>query len=76
MAPSRADAIVVLGRGVDDDGALPLLAKQRVDRAAELFAWEVAPRIIFSGRCSLMAQVDPPRTEAAAMSEYACRNAR
>ncbi len=71
MAPSRADAIVVLGRGVDDDGALPLLAKQRVDRAAELFAWEVAPRIIFSGRCSLMAQVDPPRTEAAAMSEYA-----
>jgi uncharacterized SAM-binding protein YcdF (DUF218 family) len=71
MPPSRADALVVLGRGVDPDGALPLLAKQRVRRAAELFAWGVAPRMIFSGRCSLMTDADPPRTEAAAMAEYA-----
>jgi uncharacterized SAM-binding protein YcdF (DUF218 family) len=71
MPPSRADALVVLGRGVDPDGALPLLAKQRVRRAAELFAWGVAPRMIFSGRCSLMTEIDPPRTEAAAMAEYA-----
>ena len=71
MAPNRADAIVVLGRGVDADGALPALAKQRVDRAAELYAWGVAPRLIFSGRCSLMAQAEPPRTEAAAMAEHA-----
>jgi uncharacterized SAM-binding protein YcdF (DUF218 family) len=71
MPPTRADALVVLGRGVDPDGALPLLAKQRVQRAAELFTWEVAPRIIFSGRCSLMSDVVPARTEAAAMADYA-----
>jgi uncharacterized SAM-binding protein YcdF (DUF218 family) len=71
MPPARADAIVVLGRGVDPDGALPDLAKQRVTRAAELFAWGVAPRLIFSGRCSLMTETEPPRTEAAAMAEYA-----
>lgn len=71
MPPSRADALVVLGRGVDADGALPLLAKQRVERAAELFAWGVAPRMIFSGRCSLMTEAHPPRTEASAMADYA-----
>ena len=71
MPGSRADAIVVLGRGVDPDGALPRLARRRVERAAELFGWEVAPRIIFSGRCSLMTEVMPPRTEAAAMADYA-----
>ncbi|MEO7457581.1 MAG: YdcF family protein [Gemmatimonadaceae bacterium] len=69
--PARADALVVLGRGVDPDGSLPVLAKQRVERAAELFAWEVAPRIIFSGRCSLMTDTIPDRSEAAAMAEYA-----
>jgi uncharacterized SAM-binding protein YcdF (DUF218 family) len=71
MPPSRADALVVLGRGVDPDGTLPKLAIQRVERAAELFAWGVAPRIIFSGRCSLMTEVMPARTEAAAMADYA-----
>jgi uncharacterized SAM-binding protein YcdF (DUF218 family) len=71
MASSRADAIVVLGRGVDPDGALPLLAQHRVVRAAELYAWGVAPRLIFTGRCSLMTETEPPRTEAAAMAEHA-----
>ena len=67
----RADALVVLGRGVGADGSLPLLAEQRVERAAELFALETAPRIIFSGRCSLMTETIPPVTEARAMAEYA-----
>jgi uncharacterized SAM-binding protein YcdF (DUF218 family) len=71
MSLARADAIVVLGRGVDPDGALPVLAKQRVERAAELYAWGVAPRLIFSGRCSLMCEVEPLRTEAAAMADHA-----
>jgi uncharacterized SAM-binding protein YcdF (DUF218 family) len=71
MPLARADALVVLGRGVDHDGALPMLAKQRVERAAELYAWGVAPRIIFSGRCSLMTDAEPVRTEAAAMAEFA-----
>jgi uncharacterized SAM-binding protein YcdF (DUF218 family) len=67
----RADALVVLGRGLDADGSLPELARQRVARAVELFAWETAPRIIFSGRCSLMALGEPPVTEAHAMAEHA-----
>jgi uncharacterized SAM-binding protein YcdF (DUF218 family) len=67
----RADALVVLGRGVDPDGSLPRLAKQRVERAAELYAWDVAPRLIFSGRCSLMTETIPHQTEAAAMFDYA-----
>lgn len=70
-AGSRADAIVVLGRGVDPDGALPKLARQRVDRAAELYAWEVAPRLIFSGRCSLMTNEIPEISEAESMRQYA-----
>lgn len=71
MPPSRADALVVLGRGVEPDGALPLLAKQRVERAAELYAWGVAPRMIFSGHSSLMTDAPPLRTEAAAMAMHA-----
>lgn len=70
-APYRAHAIIVLGRGLEADGSLPALACQRVDRALELFAWEVAPRIIFSGRCSLNVQAEPAVTEAAAMADYA-----
>ena len=62
MLPYRADALVVLGRGIDPDGSLPTLAKQRVARAAELFAWDTAPRIIFSGRCSLMTDEVPSIT--------------
>ncbi len=69
--PYRADALVVLGRGVDADGTLPRLAEQRVERAVELFSWDVAPRIIFSGRCSLMTDRIPQRTEAGAMADYA-----
>jgi uncharacterized SAM-binding protein YcdF (DUF218 family) len=71
MALYRADALVVLGRGVDADGSLPRLAKQRVERAAALYAWETAPRIIFSGRCSLMTEEIPAVTEAQAMADYA-----
>jgi uncharacterized SAM-binding protein YcdF (DUF218 family) len=65
------DAIVVLGRGVRRDGSLGLIARARVDRALELFEMGVAPRIIFSGRSSLMTDEPPPITEAAAMSRYA-----
>jgi uncharacterized SAM-binding protein YcdF (DUF218 family) len=68
---ASTDALVVLGRGVDPDGSLPRLAKQRVQRAAELYAWGISPRIIFSGKCSLMTEVVPAQSEAAAMAEYA-----
>jgi len=74
MPPTyRADAIVVLGSSLSEDGALPLHARQRAERAAALHAAGVAPRVIFSGRCNLMASGDPNVTEAAAMAAYAER---
>lgn len=65
------DAIVVLGRGVRADGALGLVARGRVDRALELYAQRVAPRLIFSGRSALMGDDNPAVTEAEAMATYA-----
>lgn len=70
----RADAIVVLGRSVNHDGSLGLIARARVDRALELFDLGVAPRIIFSGKCGLMSDTTPATTEAAAMARYARAN--
>jgi len=68
---SRADALVVLGRGVCDDGTLPLIARTRVERAVTLFERGVAPCVVFTGRYSLMTEVPPVATEAAAMAAYA-----
>ena len=69
--PRLTDAIVVLGRGVRADGSLGLIARGRVERALELFEFGVAPRIIFSGRSSLMSDGTLPMTEASAMAAYA-----
>ena len=71
MRGYHADAIVVLGSAVNDDGSLPLHARQRAARAAMLHAAGVAPRIIFSGRCSLTAPEPRPISEAAAMAAFA-----
>jgi uncharacterized SAM-binding protein YcdF (DUF218 family) len=68
---ARADAIVVLGRGVNADGTLPLGARSRVERAVALYHAGVAPRLIASGRNSLMAEQLPVVTEAAAMGRFA-----
>lgn len=68
---ARADAIVVLGRGVRSDGSLALIARARVDRALELFHLGVAPRVIFAGRSALMGDDNPAVTEADAMAAYA-----
>jgi uncharacterized SAM-binding protein YcdF (DUF218 family) len=65
-----ADAIVVLGGGVDEQGRLPAVARTRVQRAAELFEQGIAPRIILSGRCGLN-QEEPGITEASAMADHA-----
>jgi uncharacterized SAM-binding protein YcdF (DUF218 family) len=66
----RTDAIVVLGGGVEADGSLPALARTRVQRAVELFQEGIAPRLILSGRCGLLAE-EPAVTEAAAMATVA-----
>lgn len=67
-----ADAIVVLGGGVEEDGGLPLPARARVERAVEAFNARVAPRIIMTGRCGL-AVTPGPVTEARAMADEAMR---
>jgi uncharacterized SAM-binding protein YcdF (DUF218 family) len=65
----RADAIVVLGRGVEPDGTLPIAARSRLERGVALYHAGVAPRMIVSGRCSLMAEQQASFvTEAAAMA--------
>lgn len=66
-----ADAIVVLGRNVNADGSLPLIARARVERAVELYRGGIASRLIASGRNRLMAEPPPPVTEAAAMARLA-----
>ncbi|HET9425672.1 MAG TPA: YdcF family protein [Gemmatimonadaceae bacterium] len=66
-----SSSLIVLGRGVRKDGSLGLIARARVDRALELFAMGVAPRVIFSGRSALMAEDIPAVTEAEAMAAYA-----
>jgi uncharacterized SAM-binding protein YcdF (DUF218 family) len=67
---SAADAIVVLGGGIERDGTLPHVAMARVQRGVEAFDAGVAPRIIMSGRCGLTSE--PGRlTEARAMADAA-----
>ncbi|MBV9773357.1 MAG: YdcF family protein, partial [Gemmatimonadetes bacterium] len=65
-----ADAVVVLGGGVGPDGVLPTVARNRVERAVQLFEAGIAPRLILSGRCGLT-DPEPAVTEAAAMAAYA-----
>jgi uncharacterized SAM-binding protein YcdF (DUF218 family) len=65
------DAIITLGGGVTDQGALPDVPRRRVELAVTLFRRGVAPRIIFSGWYGLMLEQVPARSEAAAMAEYA-----
>ena len=71
MPTSRADAIVVLGTTLDDNGSLPAHGRQRVERAARVYAQGVAPRVIFSGQCGLGVDVPPACSEASAMAEFA-----
>jgi uncharacterized SAM-binding protein YcdF (DUF218 family) len=70
LIDGAADAIVVLGGGVNPDGTLPRVARGRVERAVELFEGGIAPRLILSGRCGLTGE-PAPVTEAAAMARYA-----
>lgn len=66
-----ADAIVVLGSGVNPDGSVPPVAKTRIDLAVELYRNGIAPRVICSGKYGLMVLEEPDLSEAAAMAEYA-----
>ena len=65
------DAIIVFGGGVNVDGSLNESSRVRVDKAVELWRHHEAPLIVLSGAWSFSLAEKPPRTEAAAMAEYA-----
>lgn len=71
MASSSTSAIVVLGRGVCDDGSLPLIARTRVEKAAALYHQGVSERMIFTGLHSLMTETPHVVSEAMAMANCA-----
>jgi uncharacterized SAM-binding protein YcdF (DUF218 family) len=66
-----ADAIVVLGGTVAEDGSMAPWVGARVERAVEAYRQGVAPRVVFTGRTGLFGPPVPPVTEAAAMARYA-----
>jgi uncharacterized SAM-binding protein YcdF (DUF218 family) len=66
-----ADAIVVLGGTVLEDGSLAPWVAARVERALEAFAGGVATRVIFTGRTGVYGPSQPRVTEASAMAAYA-----
>src|SRR4051812_41765975 len=63
------DAIIVLGKGIREDGTLPEIAWQHVRMGVDLYSAAPAP-IIMSGAYGLFEQ-HPACTEASAMREFA-----
>lgn len=63
------DAIIVLGKGISDDGALPEIARQHIRTGVDLYSVAPCP-IIMSGAYGLFEQ-QPTCTEASAMRKYA-----
>jgi len=62
---SSADAIIVLGAGIQRDGTAGRALTRRATRAAELYRQGLAPRLLCSGGMP----VTRPRSEAAACAE-------
>ena len=65
-APQAADTMIVLGAGINMDGTPRTTLKNRLDRAAELYAQGLAPTIITTGAQG----DDEPMPEAYAMRDY------
>ncbi len=65
------DVIIVLGFEVYEDGTMPLEAKNRAKKAAELYKSNYANRIIFTGDVSYSHDYHPLRTEAKSMADAA-----
>ena len=65
----EADAIVVLGAGINWDGSPSAVLKDRLDVADDLYNARVAPKIIMSGDNS-----DSSYNEVMAMAKYAKAN--
>ena len=61
------DAIIVLGGGINEKGAIPPNVVLRVKESVQLLKENIAPRIIMSGRWGYNTKFTPPKTEATAM---------
>jgi len=66
-----SDVIIVLGRGIKEDGSLPLDPRSRVEKAVQLYRQGVAPLIIMSGAWTYHFAIQPKWSEATAMKKYA-----
>lgn len=66
-------AIVVLGKGINEDGTITREAERSVKRAAELFKTSKFDMVVMSGRWSYTMDYTPSKTEAEAMKEYAVK---
>lgn len=66
-----SDVIIVLGRGVEDDGTLPLDPQSRVRKAVELYNHGRAPQIVMSGAWTYHFDISPISAESTAMKKYA-----
>ena len=66
-----SDIIIVLGRGIKEDGSLPPDPRSRVEKAVELYQKGVAPLIIMSGAWTYHFAIQPKWSEATAMKKYA-----
>jgi hypothetical protein len=67
-----SDAIIVLGRGIENDGSLPPDPCSRVRKAVQLHHDRRASTIVMSGAWTYHFAINPTRTESSAMKEYAC----
>lgn len=65
------DVIIVLGRGINPDGTLPVDPVSRVKKAVELFNQGIAPSIIMAGGHSYQLKDVPQSSEARAMKNLA-----
>ncbi len=68
--PMKADAIMILGGGISQDGTLKQTTINRLEKGLELFNQEVAENIILSGKYSSDLDYTPVTTEARAMARY------
>lgn len=70
-ANTMSNVIIVLGRGIKEDGSLPPDPRSRVEKAVELYQQGVAPIIIMSGAWTYHFAIQPKWSEATAMKKYA-----
>ena len=66
----KLDAIIVLGAGMTKNQTLPDEAKERLDKAIEIFDDHTVKHIILSGKYSYKLKKKPRKTEAELMKVY------